>query len=249
MMKWIVVILISTFQFVHAQNVIDAKGRKQGPWSKTYPKSTIPQFKGQFKDDIPTGTFTFYYENGKVKAVIKHGPNALRSEAFFYHENAKLMSHGIYRSQKKDSVWVHLNEDGFVTYTEEFKNDLLNGKRTIYFLPEREGEKQRVSAIELYQNGLLQGEYVEYLISGTVSLKGKYDKGKKIGVWESFHQNGQKMSMERYKNGVPHGWCHAYDMKGSPTSSSYFFEGKRLQGKQLKAKLQELEEKGIDPNN
>jgi antitoxin component YwqK of YwqJK toxin-antitoxin module len=248
MMKYLFVILFFLSANTWAQNVTDSKGRKQGVWSKTYPKSNVLQYKGQFKDDIPVGTFTFYYEDGKVKAVIKHGPNAARSEAYFYHPNTKLMTYGIYRSQKKDSVWINLNEDGLLTFTEEYKNDQLNGKRTRYFLPERENEKQRVSAVEQYANGKLNGEYIEYLITGTVILKGVYKDGLKIGIWESFHQNGQKMALERYKNGLLHGWSIIYDLKGAQSGKSYFFEGKRLEGKALNAKLNELKQKGIDPN-
>jgi hypothetical protein len=37
-------------------NQTDAKGRKQGEWAKTYPKSRVYQYKGQFKDDKPIGT-------------------------------------------------------------------------------------------------------------------------------------------------------------------------------------------------
>ena len=248
MMKYVFLFLVLLNQMSWAQNLKDSKGRKQGNWSKTYPKSNILQYKGQFQDDIPVGTFTYYYEDGKVKAVIKHGPKAMRSEAYFYHPNTKLMTFGIYRSQKKDSTWINLNEDGLLTFTEEYKNDLLHGKRTRYFLPERENEKQRVSAVENYVNGKLHGEYVEYLITGTIIQKGIYKEGMKVGIWESFHQNGQKMAIERYKNGVLHGWCYFYDIKGVETSKSYFFEGKRLEGKALNAKLNELKQKGIDPN-
>lgn len=248
MLKYLLFSVFFWSSIVWAQNVTDSKGRKQGVWSKTYPKSNVLQYKGQFKDNIPFGTFTYYYEDGKVKAVIKHGENAARSEAYFYHPNSKLMTFGIYRAQKKDSIWINLNEDGYLTYTEEYKNDQLNGKRTRYFLPERENEKQRISAVENYINGKLDGEYSEYLITGTLILKGMYKEGKKIGSWESFHQNGQKMALERYKNGVLHGWCYVYDIKGVQSGKSYFFEGKRLEGKALNAKLNELKQKGIDPN-
>ena len=66
-------ILVFTSGLSIAQlNQTDSKGRKQGEWAKTYPKSRVYQYKGQFKDDKPIGTFTYYYESGKVKAVIKH---------------------------------------------------------------------------------------------------------------------------------------------------------------------------------
>ena len=51
-------------------NQKDAKGKKQGVWSKTYPKSKVVEYTGQFKDDKPIGTFVYYYPSSKKKAEI-----------------------------------------------------------------------------------------------------------------------------------------------------------------------------------
>ena len=71
-------------------------------WQKTYPKSRAFEYKGQFKDDKPVGTFTYYYLTNTIKAVIEHQENSNRSVAKMYHENGKPMSVGIYRNLKKD---------------------------------------------------------------------------------------------------------------------------------------------------
>ena len=85
-------------------NQVDAKGKKQGPWEKTYPDSKVYMYKGQFKNDRPVDKFVYFYPSSKVKAVINHDVTTGRSEAYYYHENQALMSFGIYRNLKKDSI-------------------------------------------------------------------------------------------------------------------------------------------------
>ena len=234
---------------VAQENQKDAKGRKQGPWSKTYPKSRVYEYKGQFKDDKPVGTFTYFYPSTKVKAVITHEETTGRSVAVFYHENGTVMSKGIYRNLKKDSIWLNFTPSGRLSTSETYKNDVLNGKKIVYFVPEDVNDKSRiVSAVYNYENGKLQGEMIEYFVNGTIKCKGFYKDNKKEGIWESYHANGKKMMFERYKNGARHGWCYAYDTTGKEIGKEYFYFGRRLQGKELQDRLKQCKEKGIDPN-
>ncbi len=153
---FILLICIGVCFGFHAQNLTDAKGLKQGEWSKVYPGSTVYQYKGQFKNNIPTGTFTYYYETGKTKAIVIHGDKALRSEAYFYYPSGKLMSYGIYRNQKKDSVWSNYNENENLVSTETFQNDILQGIKTTFYLPDAtQGQAKVVLSESNYQNGKL----------------------------------------------------------------------------------------------
>lgn len=232
-----------------AQNVTDSKGKKQGPWSKLYPGTKVYQYKGEFKDDKPVGTFTYYYVSSKVKAIIKHDANSSRSEAFYYHETGVLMSHGIYKDMKKDSIWLNFGPSGRISNSETYKDDLLNGKKTVYYVPEDPNDKSRIiSAVYNYVNGKLEGEAIQYFGNGTIKEKGTYKDNKKVGVWETFHANGKKMMYERYKDGARHGWCYAYEESGKEIGKNYFFYGRVLQGKELEEKMKYFKEKGIDPN-
>ncbi|MFN5147592.1 MAG: toxin-antitoxin system YwqK family antitoxin [Flavobacteriia bacterium] len=249
-MKWIVFLLIFlTTLLCFGQNVTDSKGKKQGVWSKVYQGSKVYQYKGQFKDDKPIGTFTYYYESSKVKAIIKHSETTVRSEAFYYHENGKLMSYGIFNSQKKDSIWLNFGPSGRLSNSETYKNDQLNGKKTVYFVPEDPNEKaQVISAVFYYTDGKLNGDYTEYFPNGAVMEKGKYELNRKIGIWERYHASGKKMMQERYRNGLRHGWCYAYNEAGTEIGKKFYWEGVAYTGKGLEAKLNELKRKGIDPN-
>ncbi len=230
-------------------NQTDAKGRKQGDWGKTYPKSKIYQYKGQFKDNKPVGTFTYFYPIGKVKAVIKHDPTGNRAVANLYHENGQIMSIGIYRNEKKDSVWRNFGPSGRLSNTESYKADSLHGPKIIYFVPEDlEDKRQVVASITNFSNGTVEGEYKEFFDDGGLRKVGNYVSGKRNGEWTSYHITGKPMMLERFKMGVKHGWQIAYDEAGVETNRMYFYKGKQAVGEQLEDLMRQMKEKGINPN-
>lgn len=235
--------------FAQSINQKDSKGRKQGPWQKQFEKSKVLEYKGQFKDDKPVGTFTYYYPSNKIKAIIKHDEVTKRSEAIFYHENGELMSYGTYKNYQKDSTWYHYTEAGAIVSTENYKNDLLEGVRTTYYPPnEQTGKVEKISSAMMYSNGLLNGEYKEYFDFGSVRVKGTYLDGKKHGVWEEYQPTGKLLAFTRYKNGLKHGWCSAYDATGKEVNKVYYYYGKLKQGKDLEHIMKQMKEKGINPN-
>ncbi|MCR9173131.1 MAG: hypothetical protein NXI10_11590 [bacterium] len=242
------VLLLTSIAFGQV-NQVDSKGRKQGKWEKTYEGSIIYQYRGQFKDDKPVGEFTYYYESGKVKAIIKHNEvETGRSVAFFYHENKKLMSAGIYRNMKKDSVWVNFTPAGKLSTKEEFKNDKLNGTTYVYFVSEDIKSPQPVVATKkTYKDGQLHGEYVEYFINGKTKLRGSYVNNRQDGAWEEFHLNGKRAITYRYHNGAKHGYQIAYDESGKRLAEVFYYNGHRLEGERLEKLLEDLESKGINP--
>lgn len=250
-MKTHILFLFLTFSsFAFTQlNKTDAQGKKQGPWEKKYPKSIVPQYKGQFKDDKPVGTFTYYYPSSKIQAIIKHDVNSTRSSAVFYHESGVVLSKGIYQNMKKDSVWLNFAPSGRLSSSETFKNDQLNGQKIIYYLSEDLNDKnQRIASVSNYHNGKLEGERIEYFDSGTIKSKGVFKDNKKDGVWITNHANGKVMNTERYQNGVLHGWCTVKNEAGVETGKTYFYHGERLEGKKLEEKMKQFKALGIDPN-
>lgn len=231
------------------QNATDSQGRKQGPWQKAYPKSRALMYSGVFKNDKPVGKFTYFYPSTKVKAVIKHEEGSTRSEAYFYHENTILMSYGVYRNMKKDSMWYNYGPSGRISYTEFYKNDVLNGEKVIYFVPEIVSNKTiRVSTKMNYVNGELDGPYKEFFDIGSPRVKGNYVKNRRHGTWEEYQPNGRLLAFSRYKNGVKHGWCTAHDASGKEINKVYFYKGHKKTGRDLKLLMKQFKEKGINPN-
>ncbi len=230
-------------------NKKDAKGLKQGSWEKAYEKSTVLEYKGQFLNDKPIGTFNYFYPSGKPKAIINHGKKGERSVAVFYHENGQMMTYGIYRNYLKDSLWFQFNEEGQVVFTENYFQDKLHGKKTVYFPPNKEtGKVEKTASVMNYSNGIAEGEFIEYFEFGGVRRKGLYQGGQKQGVWMEYQPTGKPLILDRYKAGVKHGWCSAYDVAGKENNKVYYFYGKPKEGKELEFIFKQMKEKGINPN-
>ena len=133
-------------------NEVDSQGRKQGEWAKLYAGTNALQYTGQFIDDKPVGEFVYYYKSSKVKAIIKHELNSLRSLAYYYHENGAMMSYGIFRNQIKDSLWINFSSAQYLSNTETYKYGKLNGEKTVYYIPEDINDKSQIpSAVYMYK--------------------------------------------------------------------------------------------------
>lgn len=248
--KLIFIFLITVYSSLFSQiNQLDSKGRKQGNWQKNYPKSDVLQYKGQFKDDKPVGTFTYFYPSGPIKATIEHYPDGHHARAFFYFENKMLMTEGFYFNQKKDSTWVNYNEEGLVLGVESFKNDKLNGKKVIYYLEGQiETEKLNPLSVASYTNDTLDGDYKEYFSTGKLKLIGKYENGKLVGEWKEYYPNGSIFKISKYKDNQMHGWSFTYTKDGEENGKFLYQYGEKLTGKELENFLKLCEKKGIDPN-
>ena len=244
------IIIASSFQLAaQPVNQTDAKGKKQGKWEKKYPKSNAYEYKGQFKDNKPVGTFTYYYESNKVKAVIVHDEKTGRSVATMYHETGQLFATGIYRNQLKDSIWDYYGPSGRQSLKETYSKDKLNGRSTVYYVSEDPNDNSmKMAKVSNYVNGVLEGEVTEYFESGTIKSKGKFVAGKLDGLYTINHPNGKAMIIERYKKGSRHGWCSTYDGNGKELGKKYFYYGRELQGEELDRKMKEMKELGINPN-
>jgi len=251
--KYIVLIIsvsISLGSELFAQpNQVDSKGRKQGEWIKLYDNSNVVRYKGQFKNDKPVGKFVYYYPSNTVKTIMIHDEGSNRTEAFYYHENNELIAHGIYRDQKKDSIWTHFLPTGHYSYSETYKNGELNGERITYYGPEVTDTKTKIVLRKAnYSNGRLNGEFIEYFADGIVKAKGQYVDGVFDGTIVKNHPNGRPMITERWKGRRKHGWWTTYDEGGTEVGRMYYKNGVHLDGKELDEYLQELKEKGINPN-
>ncbi len=242
------VLILLTFISFGQVNQVDAQGRKQGKWEKVYPGTRVYQYRGEFKNDKPIGKFTYFYKSSKVKAIIDHDEDSDRSVGYYYHETGGVMSFGIYRDLKKDSIWTNLNNKGQITSKETYFLDSLHGPRVVFYPPPEGVKKQMPSIVENYKNGMLDGDYIEYFENGTTKVKGGFKDNKRHGVWVHYHANGNKMMFNRYKNGRLHGWCMGYDTSGKEIAKKYYYYGRLLEGKDLEMKMKQMKELGINPN-
>lgn len=199
-------------------NRVDKNGKKQGPWKKY--ENGVLIYEGQFENDVPKGTFKYYYPDGKLKSISEFVTGVSKVNVKTYHENGNVASQGMFINQQKDGQWkyysdknVLLSEENyklgkkygrFVTYSvegyklkeENYTNDELNGECKSFY------EKEELFTVSHYINGKLNGEMVTYYPGKILSQKGVYYNGLRTGVWEIYDSKGHIRKTEEYdKNG------------------------------------------------
>jgi len=67
-----------------------------------------------FDDDLITGKYLEYWENGAQKARLQYKDGKLHGEALYYYPSGKLRVKGKYKNGEKKGKWLFYNEKGEV---------------------------------------------------------------------------------------------------------------------------------------
>ena len=198
-------------------NKKDASGRKQGVWKKMENGKKV--YEGQFKDDVPYGTFKYFHENGKLKSTTEFIQGVHKVKTVMYHENEHKASEGVFIDQLKDGEWKYYSntdnliaiehyamgkrtgewkvfsaETGILLEERNYLNDKLNGLYKTYYI---DGS---VSLEQNYLDGKLNGRSTAYYPKNVISSMGNYLKGQRIGSWDFFDTKGKIRSSVEYKD-------------------------------------------------
>ncbi len=212
--------LVSVAAFAQDNPVInktDASGRKQGVWKKMEKGKLV--YEGQFKDNVPYGTFKYYHSNGKLKSTTEFIQGVHKVRTTIYHENEHKASEGVFIDQLKDGEWryyanndkliaiehydqgkrtgewkVYSAESGILLEERNYLNDKLNGLYKTYYID------GAVSLEQNYLEGKLNGKSTSYYPKNIVSSSGNYLKGYRIDSWDFFDTKGKIRSTIEYKN-------------------------------------------------
>ena len=245
----LIILLVCCTHSLAQLNQTDAKGRKQGPWQKNYPGTSVLQYKGAFLNDKPVGKFIYNFESGQKKAELVHGLPGGCSSVLLFYENGQLLADGFYKGEKKDSLWYNYAQSGELISAENYQLDQLHGKSVFYF---SEGQlleqKLQIQKVVYYTNGKLNGTYQENFYNGKPKLKGTYQNGMRMGLWTEFYNTGEVLSKVNYLNDLPHGWTTVYDKLGNIKKRVMYRDGYELTDKELKAFLERCKAKNLDPN-
>jgi antitoxin component YwqK of YwqJK toxin-antitoxin module len=229
MKKYVSVLFVLCLNFFFSQNSLDTKGRKQGAWVKKLPQSNVVDYIGQFKDDMPIGTFIYYFPSGKKKAeVIYKSSNTTFTT--MYHDNETILAQGKFVNQQKDSTWTMYSKSGRLNMIENYKLGQLNGDRFVFYpLGNSESKKDQITQKQSYVNGKLHGKQFDYFENGKIWKEIKYENGVKNGEEITYNPYGKIELKDYYYKGVKNGWCLAYDSLGTNiTGKVYYKLGERL---------------------
>lgn len=219
--SFVIVIGLFVSASCFGQNIIDAKGLKQGYWKKLDEKTNKTVYEGTFKDSKPQGIFKYYYPFDTVRAIINFKDDGKYSYAKLFHPNGKLMAKGKYLGESvKDSVWLFYDESSTLV------------SKDIYFLGKKHGTcyvylpDGKVAEERNYDKDVLHGVFKEYFDGKLVKGEGTYVNGKLEGKNAYYFPNGVAAASGYYKNGLKTGpWIYK-DVNGKITEKELFVNGK-----------------------
>ena len=68
---------------------------------------------------------TYFFKNGKVKAVGTFENDQMQGEWKFYRETGQLWQVGNFKNNKKNGTWIRYNKKDQLEYQETFKDDKI----------------------------------------------------------------------------------------------------------------------------
>jgi len=193
-------------------------GLKQGKWIQYYDNGS-KRYEGTFKDDKQIGIFTYYDKEGFINMLLYNKKDGITQVANAYHSNGRILAMGLYRHQKKDSVWQYYNEKEALVATETYKNGGKHGmERSYYPSGQLAGEINWV-------NNKKEGATKEYFDDGTLKYEGSYVSDKLEGAVVYYYKSGKKKVVGHYKQNVRDGLWKEYYEDGLPKAQRLYSKG------------------------
>jgi antitoxin component YwqK of YwqJK toxin-antitoxin module len=217
-----------------SQNVTDAKGLKQGEWRKLDAKGKLI-YEGRFKDNVPQGLFTYYYDDGKVRSELTYAENGKSAAAINYHPKGKKMAEGLYVETKKDGPWKYFNERGTISAEEFYLKGSPTGVWKTYY------DDGKLLEECPYVNGLKQGLCKQYFSDGSIKSELNFDKDKYEGSAKHYYPNGKPMLFGQLHNDMKGGLWTGYKDNGEKDSEIEYSAGQIVHEKYFdKAREEEM---------
>jgi antitoxin component YwqK of YwqJK toxin-antitoxin module len=214
----VVLILFVNVSSSQNTNFIDSKGKKQGAWKKTDERGNL-KFEGTFINDTPTGLFTYYHPNKKIKAKSVFYENGKKTQTSLYNKDGVLEAIGAYYEQQKDSTWIFYDKEGNVisqeTYSKGKKDGVFKTFQKGGKVTEEENFKNNVkhgawktfnsdgnpTMVCYYKNGEPDSSYLVYFPNKTKKVEGNYKNAQREGSWMFYNDDGSLRMQEIYKHG------------------------------------------------
>ena len=77
---------------------------------------------------------------------------------------------------------------------------------------------------------LLDEQFDKFYLDNQLAEKGRFRKGKKVGIWKTWHPNGVLSSQSEWAGGQKNGYFYSYNDKGNPVEKGLYRVNKK-QGK------------------
>lgn len=192
--------------------------RPTGTWTYFYFNGN-QKMKGEMLDGEPSGSWTYFYENGNIsmKGIINEGERF--GSWVFYYENGHKKSEGEFFAGKKTGNWKYYHEDESLKAQARYNDSKalfqeLFPSGSTKAMGYKKEEKSDSLWTYFYENGAKMGE-------------GFFENGSRTGKWIYYHQNGKIASEGTYTNGLKNGYWKYYDDNGVLSSEGTVLDDKK----------------------
>lgn len=202
--KLILFALLTAAFACQAQNQIDKQGRRQGHWVKTDKQGT-KMYEGDFVDDKETGTFTYYYADGKTRIKNVYTVPGKVCSHEVYDPEGHLLAKGTFNQRNRDGRWEFYNESGRLVKITHYKMGVRHGMQAIFTSNgdtaevcnwtdnhrhgrwwKRIGKQGYITAT--YVHGRIEGKLTEYNEAQELVREGHYKDGERNGHYKYFEE-------------------------------------------------------------
>lgn len=133
-------------------------------------------------------TEKIYYRNGQVEKIKRTNNGKLHGQQLEYFENGKLKSVKEYKNGITHGKFETYSDKGKLLTSFPMKNGLKSGTHIEF---NTQGQLSKTARYKIILDSLpksvLDGKFQEYDYNGNLRNSGKYKKGKKIGLWQTFN--------------------------------------------------------------
>ncbi|HMO39940.1 MAG TPA: toxin-antitoxin system YwqK family antitoxin [Saprospiraceae bacterium] len=124
----------------------------------------------------------------------------------------------------KEGLYVRTDPRGTKVEEAEYRNDTLNGRRTLYY------ETGDLQVVETYRMGLFDGAYEVYYPGGQVKLAGQYTANVMSGIWRGYYANGQLKEEVTFADNAENGPFTEYHPNGQLKAVGTYLNGDNEHG-------------------
>jgi antitoxin component YwqK of YwqJK toxin-antitoxin module len=152
------------------------------------------------QDPDPYVRDIYWYHTKKRKVMVGPIPPKEKSLAKLLHGpyektvNKTTVETGQFYVGTKTGRWetVTPTEEEILTNKQKYYKGWPKEAKISYF----DAEKTKVEEVLPMENGELHGEYFKFYPSGQIAENGKYEFGKKVGVWREYYPDKKKLKLE-----------------------------------------------------
>jgi antitoxin component YwqK of YwqJK toxin-antitoxin module len=165
-------------------NCVDDK--VEGNYLEYYDDGKLLKSEAVYKNGEVQGAFKNYYVNkGLEKENIYTAGKITKSTE--YHENGEKISESFYTDKGDLDSYSYFNSDGVKYFEEKYKSGEL-----------KSWLQYTADSPKPTETSLSKKNFELKNLNGTLKIKGAFDKGKKIGEWDYFYNNGLERLKEAY---------------------------------------------------